>query len=1537
MSDKTSTPKEDIFSGNKTEYPDWKSKLNNKLLAIRCFDIVYVTPNVEDIKDIPAEPAEALGERAYNRWKLERAEIIRYNEEYKNREAKGFGIITAMCSTDLQRSLEKYRGDPRAAVEWLDKMYALDMQNPTEKAKAKTEFRNCIQRPGELFSNYYLRFDYLRTKSGSDESDGLARIIDRNYPAVAQRLLSTVADCVLYGKDYEETIQLLTRKDADNLANGLFKHETAQEAQSANTGNSKKAAKRARSRRDVADDDDDAGAPKVSEETFLAADGKTLVNPSWHCNLCNNYGHSQKYCKSKKPNDKDESVNKKSKERSGDGKHGRNKKVRFENAKDVKSSKFTNGKGNNSSNNNNNSSKKKNKANRAKRESQGDSDDDSSSDSDSSSSTDYDSEADSERVKAFQPLLGKKNRVNAVSHKKRKSDVPQRTASVVSAKVSNSRRVQNDSDSESGSVVSAATIDSIPDLCSGSSDSDSSSDDDVYVSDLPSECSSSDDDAQVTVSAAASDRHSIANYSDSDVELPVRVRRSKNKSARQQKVQSDKTFKLRVDSGADLTCAPSTDILSKITNVYKSESAQTRHELQAADGYGMKCVARGTIDEYIKDVHIIPTLSESLLSVGQLQKEGLWIVFPADSAGCAHSSYTCDGNGKIIYAADGNSMVDVRDKFDHLPNIQLPVIDDPSPSKARRVRTYGVRHELVKDEVLRWHIALNHPCEERMCGLCGEEGSDRIIPLTARQVRAHFPDCAHCHAAKMTRRPMNRYAPVTKPDRELKTGEVVVRDIYGPVMVGKKKTYFETLVDVKSKKGNVYDVRKKPDVVNNTYAITAEYAKNGHKISVIRSDSDSVYKSEEMRQTYDRLGITGQYEVPYTHQVLVENRHKQWGNIVTALMHAAPWAPPDIYFKAVKHACFVENLFPHPGTDGKSSYEAFYNTKPDLVAMPLFPWGQPMSALIPPEVRKGKFADKSFIGMYTGVAEGTKYGVEIYNPATKQFVIRDQYVVLKEVPKEWPRYPNRFHIPKLLVKDDSTAEDDVDALTSPSPTENDDLAPTAVAQEGVNKPLISQNQEGVEYGPATAPTDAIEPAGTVTDSADTDAGVTVATTADSAATGENTISPAAAVLSAMSEEVINTVEIPESGSESERDTTRSGRHHRLPSRYANRATRKLRAAQKKLEAKLARRHTPGKYVNAAMKVLIRKHAEERQKVRKVKKKHTEDHPSYKQAIHADNPERKHWVAAQKAEDDQVAADGVLEFVDASSLTEKERKNAIPCHYEMTKKRDAEGKLEKYKARLVGEGNRQRESTYDDIKSPTARGASVKLAAAIAVKAKFKIRVFDVKGAYLKVKVEDGIKLHLRMPDGRYALLKKYLYGLKQSGLKWHEHIKSLLIRQGYVQSKADPCVFTFIRGLKYVNIVLHVDDLFCTASSDALLDRLYDQLTKEYGEVTMKSGDSFTYLGMKFEITKKGILLSQPGAVDKLLRETGMEDCKPALTPEAVTPPNIPNGDEPVDNEEYRSVLGMTNYISCCTRPELLHKLSKLASKSNSPTRADAQ
>jgi hypothetical protein len=335
-----------------------------------------------------------------------------------------------------------------------------------------------------------------------------------------------------------------------------------------------------------------------------------------------------------------------------------------------------------------------------------------------------------------------------------------------------------------------------------------------------------------------------------------------------------------------------------------------------------------------------------------------------------------------------------------------------------------------------------------------------------------------------------------------------------------------------------------------------------------------------------------------------------------------------------------------------------------------------------------------------------------------------------------------------------------------------------------------------------------------------------------------------------------------------------------------------------------------------------------------------DNPTIKQAQRrGDWPE---WQKAIEEEMTQLQQGHVFEYVQGPLPDEAK---LIGSMLILQLKRNPDGTPDKYKARLVALGNQQ-ENMYKNISSSTARSASVKILASIQAKTSGYSFVLDVKGAYLQSTIvdEEDKKLHVRLPGKQVVKLQKYLYGLKQSGFQWQLNVTQCLIKNGYKQSGADPCVFSKTSKDKFVITCLHVDDFFAIASDKSLLQEMHEILTKQYGTVTIKNGDMLSYLGMQVVVNSdNSVTISQPGYTQKILREhlqdyeewlnNGRITASPMST---VKKEDVKNRDDtPVCTKAYLSIVGSLNYLAQFTRPDILYPMSVVAQSCSKPTKYD--
>jgi hypothetical protein len=104
-------------------------------------------------------------------------------------------------------------------------------------------------------------------------------------------------------------------------------------------------------------------------------------------------------------------------------------------------------------------------------------------------------------------------------------------------------------------------------------------------------------------------------------------------------------------------------------------------------------------------------------------------------------------------------------------------------------------------------------------------------------------------------------------------------------------------------------------------------------------------------------------------------------------------------------------------------------------------------------------------------------------------------------------------------------------------------------------------------------------------------------------------------------------------------------------------------------------------------------------------------------------------------------------------------------------------------------------------------------------------------------------------------LNKSLYGLKQAPQAWYNRFASHLVSLGFTKAKSDTSLFIYRRGTKTVYLLLYVDDIVLTISSQQLLHHAIDALKKEF---SMKDLDPLHhFLGVVVQRHRDTLFLSQ--------------------------------------------------------------------------------
>src|SRR4029079_4898172 len=75
---------------------------------------------------------------------------------------------------------------------------------------------------------------------------------------------------------------------------------------------------------------------------------------------------------------------------------------------------------------------------------------------------------------------------------------------------------------------------------------------------------------------------------------------------------------------------------------------------------------------------------------------------------------------------------------------------------------------------------------------------------------------------------------------------------------------------------------------------------------------------------------------------------------------------------------------------------------------------------------------------------------------------------------------------------------------------------------------------------------------------------------------------------------------------------------------------------------------------------------------------------------------------------------------------------------------------------------------------------------------------------------------------------KSLYGLKQAPRTWYSRFATFLLTLEFTEAKSDTSLFICRRGDETVYLLLYVDDIVLTASSQQLLQRIISSLQQEF-------------------------------------------------------------------------------------------------------------
>ncbi|GKE07739.1 retrotransposon protein, putative, ty1-copia subclass, partial [Tanacetum coccineum] len=218
---------------------------------------------------------------------------------------------------------------------------------------------------------------------------------------------------------------------------------------------------------------------------------------------------------------------------------------------------------------------------------------------------------------------------------------------------------------------------------------------------------------------------------------------------------------------------------------------------------------------------------------------------------------------------------------------------------------------------------------------------------------------------------------------------------------------------------------------------------------------------------------------------------------------------------------------------------------------------------------------------------------------------------------------------------------------------------------------------------------------------------------------------------------------------------------------------------------------------------------------------------------------------------------------------------------------------------------------------------------------YELEQLDVKTAFLHGNLEETI--YMRQPLGfeegtgnKVFLLKKSLYGLKQSPRQWYKRFDVYMISNRFSRSSYDRCVYfkEFAPGM-YIYLLLYVDDMLIACKSKSEIEYTKGLLRKEFDMKEL--GPARKILGMEIFRNRgsRTLKVSQSGYVQKILNNYRVDNGKSVSMPLGahfkMSLKDCPSSDwdlERMSKVPYANVVGSLMYLMVCTRPDIAYAVS---------------
>ena len=292
------------------------------------------------------------------------------------------------------------------------------------------------------------------------------------------------------------------------------------------------------------------------------------------------------------------------------------------------------------------------------------------------------------------------------------------------------------------------------------------------------------------------------------------------------------------------------------------------------------------------------------------------------------------------------------------------------------------------------------------------------------------------------------------------------------------------------------------------------------------------------------------------------------------------------------------------------------------------------------------------------------------------------------------------------------------------------------------------------------------------------------------------------------------------------------------------------------------------------------------------------------------------------------------------------KNLVSSRWVFDLKKNQQGKVTKFKARLVAWGFSQKKGIdYIKMFALTTKYNSLRMLLAIAATEDLEIHQGDIESTYLAADLDKEI--FMEPPEGvetkgKVCRVLRGLYRLKQSAQLWNRRLTSFLLKRSFRQLSTDFSILTKGNMKEGLMILIYVDNLLFISPHMEQINWVKKLLASEFRIKDL--GEAKTILNMQVtrDRKKRQLTLSQPRYTRKVLERFGMTDCHPVATP--IEPGAIKVldrvykkvKDSPVESRAdktwYQEAIGSLMHLMVSTRPDIVYAVGRLSCYCQNPT-----